>query len=54
MKHKNNLELKYAALLQLAEQATSRKEAIHLIHQADKTRQEMCRQTLEHPLIYQY
>ena len=32
-------EINYAALLKLAEETNNRKEAIHLIHLADKVRQ---------------
>ena len=38
----------YLRLLELADQATNRKQAIHLIHAADRIRQQMC-QELSHP-----
>ena len=46
---KNNLSTKYAALLRLADETTSRKEAIDLIHEADRIRHQMCQQDIEHP-----
>ena len=42
----------YHQLLQLAQQTTSRKEAVHLIHEADKLRMKMFQQQVEHPACY--
>ena len=48
----NQLNKTYVRLLADAENATSRKEAIYFIRQADKVRLQMCRTEVDYPLIY--
>jgi len=48
---KNNC-IKYAELLKQAYVTTSRKEALHLIHEADKLRMEMSLEPANYPIIY--
>ena len=43
---------KYMELLQRAEEATNRKDAIYLINEADKVRQQMRNQELTHPVCH--
>ena len=45
-------QVTYTELLAQAEAATSRKEAVRLIHLADKARMKLCREHHEYPSIY--
>ena len=45
-------EISYLELLRLAEEAQSRKEAVRLIHLADKVRMEITNQKQDYPVIY--
>ena len=45
-------EISYLELLRLAEEATSRKEAIRLIHLADKVRMEITNEKQDYPCVY--
>lgn len=47
-----DLSKQYVHLLDLADKTTNRKDAIHLIHQADKVRQQLCQLQPSHPVCY--
>ena len=42
----------YVELLRMAEKAQSRKEALFLIHLADKVRMEMSKEKQDYPVVY--
>lgn len=45
-------EISYLELLRLAEEAQSRKEAVRLIHLADKVRMEITNEKHDYPCVY--
>ena len=45
------LKREYAELMQQADQASGRKDAVHLLHKADRIRKKLCQEP-EHPLIH--
>ncbi len=46
------LSKQYALLLKEAEITNSRSDALHLIHRADRLREEMSRTGVEYPCLY--
>ena len=48
----DKLTKQYGHLLQMAEETNSRREALALIHRADRLRQQMAQLDQEHPVLH--